>query len=230
MPAQKSTAKPKPATKTPVKKKPAKTVKKPVVEKPLTPQQEKFCQQVVLNGGDKSAAYRVAYPKSLKWKDNAVNTQASILSKNSKVEVRVRELQDRAKELAEKKFDVDAEYILKRLHEVDVMDVADILYDDGSVKPILEWPAVWRQNISAIEVTELTAGREDQKTLVGVLKKIKWPDKTRNRELLGKHVMVNAFREQLGIGDPKGNPLTMINADMPAEEAAALYKELLAAK
>lgn len=226
----KTPAKSKPATKAPAKKKPTKAAKKPAVEKPLTPQQQEFCQEVALNGGNKSEAYRKAYPKSLKWKDNAVNTQASILNANSKVQVRIKELQDKIAAKAEKKFDINAEYILRRLHEVDVMDVADILYPDGAIKPILEWPPVWRQNISSIEVSELTAGKDDQKTLIGVLKKIKWPDKTRNRELLGKHVSVNAFRDQIGLSDPKGNPVTVITTEMPATEAANLYKELLAGR
>jgi phage terminase small subunit len=226
MPAPKSKSKPKSVTEKP-KSQVKKQIQKSESERPLTPQQEAFCQQVVLNGGDKSAAYRKAYPKSLKNKDESINSMASRLFANIKVASRVKELQTKAAELAERKFSVDAEYILRRLHEVDVMDVADILYEDGAIKPIIEWPPAWRQNISAIEVTELNAGRDDQKTLVGVLKKIKWPDKTRNRELLGKHVMVNAFRDQVGISDPQGKPLAIIAAEMPAEEAAALYKELI---
>ncbi|GAB3287837.1 terminase small subunit [Parahaliea aestuarii] len=33
--------------------------------------------------------------------------------------------------------------------------------------------------------------------MTGLLKKIKWPDKLRNLELLGKHVAVGAFRETI---------------------------------
>lgn len=90
---------------------------------------------------------------------------------------------------------VDADYVLQRLLEVDRMDVADILEEDGTVKPIREWPEVWRQNISAMDLSEIIDGGD----VVGVLKKIKWPDKTRNRELLGKHMDVQAFREKLEI-------------------------------
>lgn len=232
MAVKKTSTKSKPATKAPAKKKAAPkkgkpAAKKQAVERPLTPQQERFCQEVVLNGGNQSAAYRKAYPKSLKYKDESINQMASRLHADVKIASRVADLQAKVAEKAEKEFDVNADYILRRLHEVDVMDVADILNADGSIKPIIEWPKIWRQNISSIEVSELTAGRDDQKTLVGVLKKIKWPDKTRNRELLGKHVSVNAFRDQIGVSDPKGNPLTMITAEMPADEAANLYKELL---
>ena len=32
-----------------------------------------------------------------------------------------------------------------------------------------------------------------------ILKKIKWPDKVKNLELIGKHVDVNAFKERLEV-------------------------------
>lgn len=214
-----------------VKAKP-KSVKKPAAkipasEKPLTPQQEKFCQQVVLNGGDKSAAYRAAYPKSLKNKDESVNSMASRLYASVKVASRCAELQTKLAEKAEKDFGVDADYVLRRHVEIDALDVADILDDDGDIMPIRQWPKSWRQSISGIEMSELKAGKGDQETLMSVLKKIKWPDKVVNLKAMGTHVKVMAYREQLGISDPKGDTLKMISAQMSAEEAANLYKELI---
>jgi len=100
---------------------------------------------------------------------------------------------------------INADYVLERLLEVDQMDVGDILADDGTVLPIREWPEVWRTNVSAIDVVEiLNAG---EMAAASVLKKIKWPDKTKNRELLGKHVDVAAFRERIGITDGDGGKL-----------------------
>lgn len=89
---------------------------------------------------------------------------------------------------------VDATYVLNRLVEIDKMDVIDILQDDGSIKPITEWPSVWRRYLSGIELAEMFEYRDDQKELVGMLKKIKWPDKIKNLELLGKHKAINAFK------------------------------------
>jgi phage terminase small subunit len=40
-------------------------------------------------------------------------------------------------------------------------------------------------------------GRGEDREMVGILKKIKWPDKVKNLELLGKHVSVMAFKEQI---------------------------------
>jgi phage terminase small subunit len=46
------------------------------------------------------------------------------------------------------------------------------------------------------EIFEVIDG---QRELVGVLKKIKWPDKTKNLELMGKHVGVGAFSDKLKV-------------------------------
>jgi phage terminase small subunit len=163
-----------------------------VADKPLTPQQEAFCQEVVLNGGDKSAAYRKAYSSALKWKDNSVHNKASLLHSNAKVQQRIKELQAKVAQIAEKKFAVDAEYVLKRHYEMDVMDVADILDDDGGVLPVKKWPLVWRQSISGIDVSEIFGGSGNERSLLGLLKKIKWPDKVTNLKALGSHVSVKA--------------------------------------
>lgn len=96
-----------------------------------------------------------------------------------------------------KRVEVDADYVLKRLAEIDQMDAADILNDDGSIKPVQDWPAIWRQMISGIEMTELFEGRGDQREMVGILKKIKWPDKVKNLELIGRHVGVQAFKDRV---------------------------------
>lgn len=91
------------------------------------------------------------------------------------------------------RVEINADYVLKRLAEISEMDAADIMDNDLNFRPLSEWPKVWRQTLSGIDVTEMT---KDGMT-VGILKKIKWPDKLRNLELLGKHIEVQAFRERV---------------------------------
>ncbi|NNP70940.1 terminase small subunit [Acinetobacter sp. Ac_5812] len=88
------------------------------------------------------------------------------------------------------RVDVDADYVLKRLAEIDQMDILDILDDKGNYKQLKEWPKIWRQYINNVESVELSDGE-------GWLKKIKWPDKVKNLELLGKHIAVGAFKESI---------------------------------
>ncbi|WP_232536763.1 terminase small subunit [Pseudomonas aeruginosa] len=87
-----------------------------------------------------------------------------------------------------KRTQVEADYVIRRLREIDEMDVLDILEDDGSFRSIRDWPKAWRQFLSGIEIAELFEGRGDDRRIAGVLRKVKWPDKLRNLELLSRHV------------------------------------------
>lgn len=90
----------------------------------------------------------------------------------------------------EERTKIDADYVLKRLVEIDQMDVLDIMDENLNMKPLKEWPKIWRQYINNVESIELSDGE-------GWLKKIKWPDKVKNLELLGKHISVSAFKESV---------------------------------
>lgn len=57
----------------------------------LSPQQETFAQAVA-GGKSQAEAYREAYPKAVKWKDETIWTAASRLMANTKVCIRVEEL------------------------------------------------------------------------------------------------------------------------------------------
>lgn len=106
-----------------------------------------------------------------------------------------------------KRTQVDADYVLKRLVEIDQMDVLDIMNDDYSFKPIGEWPVIWRQYVSNIENVEEFDGFGEDRVQSGWLKKIKWPDKIKNLELLGKHVAVGAFKDKLEVTGANGKDL-----------------------
>ncbi|CAM0677036.1 terminase small subunit [Acinetobacter baumannii] len=88
------------------------------------------------------------------------------------------------------RIDIDADYVLRRLVEIDQMDVLDIMDDNFCLKPIGDWPKVWRQYVNSIENMEITDSS-------GWMRKIKWPDKVKNLELLGKHIAVGAFKESV---------------------------------
>ena len=92
----------------------------------LTDKQEKFVQELA-KGKSQREAYRTAYPKSLKWKASAVDTQASILFNNSKVLERFREINNRLIKEAEDECIVDAKDVLKELARIGFADIKDYL-------------------------------------------------------------------------------------------------------
>ena len=75
-------------------------------------------------------------------------------------------------------------------------DIADLYDEDGAIKPIKEWPKIWRQGlIAGFDVEEI---RMDG-VAMGIVKKIKVSDRIRRLELIGKHVKVNAFAENVKV-------------------------------
>lgn len=158
--------------------------------KPLTAMQEAYCQSYIKTPENQSQAAIDAG-----FSPNTAAVKASVMMRDERIQKRIAELMEERN----KRNRVSADYVLMRLVEIDQMDVIDILNDDMSIKPVSEWPKVWRQYLTGFELADMFEGRGDEKELVGILKKIKWPDKVKNLELIGKHVDVNAFKERLEV-------------------------------
>lgn len=147
----------------------------------LTDKQEMFCREYLIDLNATQAAIRAGYSEKTANEQGAQN-----LAKLS-IAQRIIELKAERNERVE----VNADYVLRRLVEIDEMDVLDILLANGELKPIKDWPKVWRTTLSGMDVTEMAGDA------AGLLKKIKWPDKVKNLELLGKHVTVQAFKDNV---------------------------------
>ncbi|MGM8447306.1 terminase small subunit [Enterobacter bugandensis] len=158
--------------------------------KPLTAMQEAYCQSYIKTPENQSQAAIDAG-----FSPNTAAVKASVMMRDERIQKRIADLMEERN----KRMRVSADYVLLRLVEIDQMDVIDILNDDMSIKPVSEWPKVWRQYLTGFELADMFEGRGDEKELVGILKKIKWPDKVKNLELIGKHVDVNAFKERLEV-------------------------------
>ena len=59
------------------------------------PRHEIFAQEVA-KGVSQRRAYRVAFPNSLKWKDETVDSKASVLANSDKVLERINEIKEKA--------------------------------------------------------------------------------------------------------------------------------------
>lgn len=166
--------------------------------KGLTKKQEGFAIDFSLHG-NMAQAYRDNYDTS-KCTNKTISELSSRLLKNPAVAARVAELQEKKKQIADENFGVDALYILRRHKEIDDLDVIDIMTEDCSgLKLLSDWPKAWRTTLSGVDVSDVFEYQDGEKINVGFLKKIKWPDKIRNLELLGKHVSVQAYKEKVDI-------------------------------
>lgn len=146
----------------------------------LTPKQQRFVEEYLIDLNATQAAIRAGYSEK---------TAKSIGQENltkPDIQKAIEEAQSKRTEQTQ----IDAAYVLKRLVEIDQMDVLDIMDDQMKILPLRDWPKIWRQYVSNIENLELTDAD-------GVFKKIKWPDKVKNLELLGRHVSVGAFKDKV---------------------------------
>lgn len=103
---------------------------------------------------------------------------------------------------------VDADWVLRRLHEEATADLAALFNDQGGMRPIGEWPETFRRGlVVGIESFEEYAGRGDERVAVGMVRKIKLSDRIKHVELIGKHVDVGAFRDRVEHTGKDGGPI-----------------------
>lgn len=160
--------------------------------KPLTAMQEAYCQSYIKTPENQTQAAIDAG-----FSPNTAAVKASVMMRDERIQKRIAELMEERN----KRNRVSADYVLMRLVEIDQMDVIDILYDDGGLRPISQWPKVWRTSISALDINRIQMAMkgDGEDSIESTLQKVKWPDKVKNLELIGKHVDVNAFKERLEV-------------------------------
>lgn len=96
--------------------------------------------------------------------------------------------------------EVDNEWVLRRLVDEAEADLADLYLEDGKLKPVDEWPLIWRKGL----VAGVKAVETDDGT---VIKEVKLSDRVKRLELLGKHVKVGAFSEKHVHTGPNDGPI-----------------------
>ncbi len=153
----------------------------------LTAKQRLFVAEYLVDLNATQAAIRAGYSPKTAQRIGSENLSKPLIQ--NAIEAAKKERIESAR--------VDANYVLRRLVSIDQMDVQDILNTDGSIKAISDWPKVWRQTVSGVDITEMTASDSESQTQA-LLKRIKWPDKLKNLEILGKHIEVQAFKENIG--------------------------------
>lgn len=163
------------------------------MENKLTAKQQRFVEEYLIDLNGTQAAIRAGYSK----KTANVISSENLAKPNISAEI------VRLRAARSKRTEVTADSVVEALAAVRDMDVADIMTDDWGLKPISEWPDEWRRNISGLDVLEIARGGED--AVMSVLKKIKWPDKLKTLELLGRHA--GAFVDRHELTGANGGPI-----------------------
>lgn len=177
----------KPATK-PTKKQAAPKIRRSSADDALTRQQELFVAEYLKDLNATQAAIRAGYSP------RTANEQAARLLVNVSIQ---REIQ-RHMDARLHRIEESADSVLKRLIEEANADQKDLFNEDGSPKPIHEWPAIWRRGlVSGMEVEELFETDEDgNRKHIGYTKKLKFSERIKRVELIGRHIKIGAFRDR----------------------------------
>lgn len=153
----------------------------------LTPKQAQFVREYLIDLNATQAAIRAGYSKK------TANEQAARLLAKASIKVAIAEAtQKRAEETG-----INAAWVLKRLAAEAEADVADLYDEKGDLLPVKEWPKIWRQGLVAGLDVEVLAVEGIE---IGRIKKIRLSDRIKRIELIGKHVNVQAFKDQIEVG------------------------------
>ncbi|MES2289304.1 MAG: terminase small subunit [Pseudomonadota bacterium] len=146
----------------------------------MTPKQQRFVDEYLLDLNGTQAAIRAGYSAK------TAEQQAARLCRNVKVQAAITAGQLSRSERTK----IDADWVLRRLGEEVDADLSDLYDDAGKLKPVKDWPSIWRKGLVAGIETIVDGDGE-------TVHKIKLADRGRRLEMLGKHVFVSAFREQI---------------------------------
>ena len=174
----------------------------------LSQQRERFALEIV-KGNSQADAYRVAYPKSLKWKEKSVWEAASALSSNIKVSSRVKELREKAAARVE----FTAADVLRQVWSMASFDVRKLYKADGSPIPIHELDDMTAAAIQGVDIEEEYTGKGEDRVFIGYTKKYKVADKNSAAEKLMKHLGLYE------LDNKQTNPMTDLLASLSGNVA-----------
>lgn len=182
----------------------------------LTAKQQRFVEEYLVDLNATQAAIRAGYSQ---------DTASEIGYENLRKPQIAEAIQLAQKERSER-TKIDADWILQRLAVEAQADLSDLYNDNGSLKPVKEWPLIWRQGLVAgIETQQEYVQTDEGKQPDGVVHKVKLSDRIRRLELIGKHVAVGAFAERHEHTGKDGGPIEtkdVTDSDLAREVAFLL--------
>jgi len=173
-------------------------VKQSILEKVdgLNERHVRFCLEYIVDLVGRQAAIRAGYSE-----DAASHTAWKILN--------LPEAQAYIQKLLEEKANrtkATADKVISELYHLVSFDPVSILSEDGClIKDMRSMPAATRKCIAAVDIQETFEGTGDNRVWTGYIKKIKFWDKTKALEMLGKHHKL--ITDRLEASAPDGGPL-----------------------
>lgn len=167
------------------------------VIKKLSGKEKAFVDEYLKDMNATNAAIRAGYAVSTA-NGKAASWVGKSRSKCPKHKHLIWDAVNKAKQERCERTQIDADWLLKRLAKEAEADVSDLYNDKGGLKPIHDWPEIWRKGlVSGFEIEQQFVYEDKKKVPNGYIVKIKVSDRIRRLELIGKHVDVQAFKDKI---------------------------------
>lgn len=170
------------------------------MEKELSKKESVFVDEYVTVFNGTVAAIRAGY------KETSARTQASRMLTKDNIKLAIAEKLEERKE----RNKIDADRLLAHCSEMLMADSGDIFDENENLKPIHEWPKIWRQMLNGIDVKKeiikeslnlelfgINDGDKEDKKIIEKIIKAKFVAREKILELTGKHTNVGAFKENI---------------------------------
>ena len=159
-------------------------------KKGLNPRQTRFVEEFLIDLNATQAYIRAGYAK------RGAEQNAAILMANHKVKAAIAE----GKAARSERTETTADWVLKTYREVWDADILDILDERWQVKPLKDWPPIWRKMTTPADVKDLMArssdGKADAWDAIGKQIKLNCFPKATALQKIGEHVAVKAFPQK----------------------------------
>lgn len=175
------------------------------------PKHERFARCVAA-GEDQGKAIR-----SAGFKGKYLDSVASRLVKKSQIQTRIVELQSRVAERVIEQVEYNALTVLTRLVEIVELKASDFDRPRSEWTPAMERWACEQEDISVRSSDGVQAGESKAWDKVGTRIKITNRDKLKALEMIGRHKVIDAFKEQKS-GDTN---IVVITADRARQVVSA---------
>jgi phage terminase small subunit len=176
----------------------------------LTPKQQRFVDEYLIDLNATQAAIRAGY--SARTADVQASQILSIPKVAAAVEAAIGE--------RSKRTEITGDSVLRELLLIATADIGQAFDEAGCLLPLGEMPENTRRAISAIESDELFDGVGKDRKRIGLMRKVKFWDKPRALEMLGKHLKL--FVDRAELTGASGAPLIPPQPPTILETARAL--------
>lgn len=171
----------------------------------LTPRQERFCEEYVVDLNGTQAAIRAGYAES------GAGVEAARLLKNANVIDHINELKTGVRRIRE----IRADRILNTLETIAYGDVAAFFDEEGHLLPRSEWPEGAHLLVAGIEFKTVQLGEG----AVEHIAKIKLVDRLKALNMLAQHKALLVSRIEVTMKDDMADWIAKSRAEIADESA-----------